>query len=180
MAQVLRGVGSVDGSVPNCCKYVLGIGLKGGWLSCDRWCHGAGAVRLYRHCRLWCSQLAGSAVCMGVLVFFYGCFLVIEAHGGTWFRTPCPNCPTVQDSRNDAATVYAPRSSTRPAWWSHGRGRVRRVAKRVAKRVAGGDTTSAASTARTAVTRRCWGRRYPVPWLPWPAGGRRGPGRRRS
>ena len=21
---------------------------------------------------------------------FYGCFLVIEAHGGTWFRTPCP------------------------------------------------------------------------------------------
>ena len=23
---------------------------------------------------------------------FYGCFLVIEAHGGTWFRTPCPNC----------------------------------------------------------------------------------------
>ena len=21
-------------------------------------------------------------------VVFYGCFLVIEAHGGTWFRTP--------------------------------------------------------------------------------------------
>ena len=30
--------------------------------------------------------------CMWVV--FYGCFLVIEArvHGGTWFRTPCPNC----------------------------------------------------------------------------------------
>ena len=26
----------------------------------------------------------------GPVVFFYGCFLVIEAHGGTWFRTPCP------------------------------------------------------------------------------------------
>ena len=25
-------------------------------------------------------------------LFFYGCFLVIEAHGGTRFRTPCPNC----------------------------------------------------------------------------------------
>ena len=25
-------------------------------------------------------------------VLFNGCFLVIEAHGGTWFRTPCPNC----------------------------------------------------------------------------------------
>ena len=24
-------------------------------------------------------------------VVFYGCFLVIEAQGGTWFRTPCPN-----------------------------------------------------------------------------------------
>ena len=26
------------------------------------------------------------------VVVFYGCFLVIEARGGTWFRTPCPNC----------------------------------------------------------------------------------------
>ena len=27
-----------------------------------------------------------------VVRLFYGCFLVIEARGGTWFRTPCPNC----------------------------------------------------------------------------------------
>ena len=30
---------------------------------------------------------------------FYGCFLVIEAHGGTWFRTPCPNCRAKPSSR---------------------------------------------------------------------------------
>ena len=28
----------------------------------------------------------------GFTVVFYGCFLVIEAHGGRCFRTPCPNC----------------------------------------------------------------------------------------
>ena len=26
------------------------------------------------------------------LRLFYGCFLMIEAHGGRCFRTPCPNC----------------------------------------------------------------------------------------
>ena len=33
----------------------------------------------------------------GGTVVFYGCFLVIGAHGGTWFRTPCP---TVVRSRS--------------------------------------------------------------------------------
>ena len=39
----------------------------------------------------------GAVNCVPDLTYgcFYGCFLVIEAHGGTWFRTPCPITSTV-------------------------------------------------------------------------------------
>ena len=36
---------------------------------------------------------------------FYGCFFVIEAHGGTWFRTLCPNC-RAEPSKVLAAVAY--------------------------------------------------------------------------
>ena len=39
----------------------------------------------------------------------YGCFLVIEAQGGTWFRTPCPNS---QRSRHTSVSGSAPTPRT--------------------------------------------------------------------
>ena len=52
-------------------------------------------------------------LCCSVYGCFYGCFLVIEAQGGTWFRTPCPN---YQRSRTPlSAAAPGPRESiTRP------------------------------------------------------------------
>ena len=40
-----------------------------------------------------------------VFVFFNGCFLVIEARGGTWFRTPCPYSTVVLVVRSRSKVV---------------------------------------------------------------------------
>ena len=42
----------------------------------------------------------------GRLRLFYGYFLVIEAHGGTWFRTPCPIAYCVRCQRCGCFSVY--------------------------------------------------------------------------
>ena len=44
------------------------------------------------------TRCPGAAVVVEVV---YGCFFVIEAQGGTWFRTPC-HCPNSQRSRHTA------------------------------------------------------------------------------
>ena len=70
-------------------------------------------------------RLRERLLCRSGVRLFYGCFLVIEAHGGTWFRTPCP---IVVRSRRAGRTANLCRSSREESCFQGMRVNIPRIA----------------------------------------------------
>ena len=87
MIGVLEVDGEVDGDSDGEVDGILVGDLEGGMLEDVLGLLGGELVGARRRAG-WRDY--GGCTPQGPYGCFYGCFWVIEAHGGTWFRTPCP------------------------------------------------------------------------------------------